>query len=192
MKPIIIGISGKMGSGKSTLAATLRNHFLLHTNRHVEEVKFAGPLYGAVSALQSHLGIAEEKDRELMQYIGSHYRAKEGPSFWANQLKDRLTILQDSYPGVVILIDDLRYPEELKALKEVGALTVRLNCEEQDRARRVGAGLFLNPGHASEVGLDSHFREFDLVLDSFSIPPSALAKIVLDNIRINELVSKYG
>lgn len=178
---MVIGISGKMGSGKTTLANALKEHF----GEQAVKLKFADPLYGATTAVQQYLNIPVEKDRVLLQTIGYHYREKFGKDFWAKRVVEDINLI--NYNGnFIIIIDDLRFPEEFDALNKMGALLIRLESPRDIRAERVGSGLFLNESHASETALDGEGR-FHLTIDSSLCTPYETFKIVLESMGHNVL-----
>lgn len=175
---MIIAISGKMGSGKTTLADALSHSFLLN-GLEIQRLKFAGPIYNCATLIQEHLKIPVEKDRQLLQFLGSHFKQKISFDFWTQQLLSQIT----SKPNTVYIIDDLRFKDEATALKNLGAFLIRLDCPEEERAARVGAALFLNDKHSSELDLDD-YTKFDLTLNSSIIPVIQLVKIIKTNLSI--------
>lgn len=178
---MIIGISGKMGSGKSTLADALEQHFLLSGLKgqpvSVERFKFANVIYNLSKVIQKELGVEEYKDRELLQFLGAHYRKTYGTDFWAKQLKEKMAI---TYNKPIVIIDDVRYIEEVDVIKEMNGFLVRLDCSDTERGFRIGNQLFLNTSHSSETALDD-YTGFDLRLNSGIIPVHSLLEMVLMN-----------
>lgn len=118
MKKLIIGISGKMGSGKSTLAKHIMELF-----PHAVTEKVAGDLYAIQDYIYQRTGLTMEgeKDRPLLIAIGEWGRGKSN-SLWTDLCFKRVL----SSEHEVIIIDDIRYPEEANALIQAGGLLVRL------------------------------------------------------------------
>ena len=160
-KPRIIAISGKQGSGKSTLAAALG------ATMGCQHMKFAFPLYlmhDAVCNVAKEFGLEPaKKEGKLLQFIGTEWgRETFGQDVWVNCLKHRL----EKSTANLIIIDDMRFPNELAMLKEIGATTVRLECSEELRSTRTdgwrgGEGLL----HSSETALD-HVNDWDYVFET--------------------------
>jgi hypothetical protein len=66
-----------------------------------------------------------------MQTLGSEWgRACIHPDFWANLLKLKIDELTETYEAkgcrADFVVDDLRFPNELKVLRELGATIVRI------------------------------------------------------------------
>lgn len=124
---IIIGFSGRARTGKSTLSRYLYD--AAHdAGWRVEILPFAGPLKRYVI---EDMGYAKEKDpdnyRKYCQEIGASKRA-ENPDHWVNLwYEDIKNAYDDEHTNadrpVLYLVDDVRYPNELKKLNEIGAIT---------------------------------------------------------------------
>ncbi|PAL23560.1 hypothetical protein CD928_05695 [Sphingopyxis sp. GW247-27LB] len=149
-----------MGSGKSVIADHLvfRHQFRL--------VKFAGPLKVMTRALLYELGYshdqvearvegeAKEIDipemgvsaRRVMQTLGTEWGRKAlRENLWTDITVERCKILLST--GNSIIVDDLRYENELDALHRLGAQVYRV----------VRPGVTVTASHTSEGGLD-HLR----------------------------------
>jgi ABC-type dipeptide/oligopeptide/nickel transport system ATPase component len=137
----IIGISGKMGSGKSTIAKHIMSK---HEDVVVE--KIAADLYGIQDYIYNRLGLTlkGEKDRDLLIAIGMWGRGIS-PSLWTDTCFNRIAKLKNN----IILIDDIRFPEEATAVEKIGTL-IRIDGQQR--------GPNLDPksmSSASETALDS-------------------------------------
>lgn len=178
---MIIAISGKMGSGKSTLADGLEQWARLNKKGiTVTRLKFADPIYEAARSSYTALGLEPLKDRKLLQFMGAHFKEKFGPSFWTDQIRDRinnLTFIGDN----LIIIDDLRFPNEAEFVKSLGGTVIRLECPDEERLQRIGNMLFVNTAHESETALDS-YTGFDYKLNSDVMTTAALIKVVTTNL----------
>lgn len=116
--------------------------------------------------------------RELLQYIGTDLlRNQLHEDVWVNALMNKYKPkncsgvthcalagkpeiscnLCPEYPNWIIT--DVRFPNEVKAIKDKGGISIRVNREDI-----TGQGK-LNP-HTSETALDNY--EFDYVIDNFS------------------------
>lgn len=127
-----IAFAGKAGAGKTTIALKLAKKL------HCPVYKFAGRLYEIVNSLQREAGVPIQKDRYALQTIGMIMR-KYDPDFFVKHTLREAT-------GAAI-IDDLRFPNEYKALKEAGFICIRLMRDTGDSDAA---------GHISEVALDNY------------------------------------
>lgn len=150
-----IAISGKRRSGKSTLAEELHKKYS-YIPLHV-----ATPLK---QMCKEQFGLSEDQvngahketptvyraggkfltPRDIMIHIGATYRQVDS-NFWVN----KLILLASSFPeGSIIVVPDVRFKNEIEALKKHGAYLVRL---ERDEAL---TGTYIND--PSETELDSY------------------------------------
>jgi len=124
----IVAISGKMGSGKTTLAKHIQSK-----DARVRLIHFATPLKDAIIAM----GIPREDVevtkpavvRQLMQVYGQAMRHYD-PDYWVRKVQRKLEDISwaDARTGAdtVVVVDDVRFPNELAMLEAYGAVTVRL------------------------------------------------------------------
>ena len=119
---IKIAFAGGMTSGKSTIARLTADRF-----GNAQLISFAGP----VKAFASEVCKAEGKDRHLLQEIGTHFR-KLNEDLWVGILLSRLRS-----DVAIIVVDDVRYANELRALKKRGFVLVWLHTEEETRIQRL-------------------------------------------------------
>ena len=163
---MIIGISGKAGSGKDTAAKMLE---VLYANPDIsyedfvnrkyknfvdiEVVHFADILKETVQALfaigEWETNTQEGKKvtiswigktvRELLQEVGQGLRDAIDPDVWVKAL------FANTEDWANIIIADVRYPNELEAIKERGGVLIRID--------RNGAGA---GNHSSETALDDY------------------------------------
>lgn len=120
---MLIGLSGKMGTGKSTLAK-----YLMDKQPNSVIVKIAGLLYELQDMIYTKLGIKleGEKDRPLLIALGMWGRDKD-ENFWTDialkQAKER--------PEELVIIDDIRFPNEAKALEDAGGILIRIEGKQR-------------------------------------------------------------
>lgn len=163
--------SDRPGCGKTTLANMLIGHLFDKSAL----LSFADPVKAMAKAFMESHGYSQEEiaaalygstddkslplwrvagspsARRLMQVIGTEMgRNGIHPDVWTENLIARALSMQ-SIVGAVI-VDDLRFPGEYKALAEVGAYLVKIERDVDDTAE----------GHCSE-GLLSGF-DFDVTL----------------------------
>jgi len=163
MPLVVIGLTGRAGSGKSTVAARL---LALYGG---ERLPFALPLkrllrlfledQGVASALahrmtdgdlkevpSDHLGGATP--RRAMQTLGTEWGRCLSASLWvdawrrsAEELRRRVSAAGET---ILLVADDVRFPNEVEAIRALGGLVVRID--------RPGTGLAGTDGsHASET-----------------------------------------
>jgi hypothetical protein len=127
----VIGFAGKIGAGKTTAAQHL-------VEKHgFERIRFAGPLKNMMKAL----GLtAEEIDgalkeqpcdllggktpRRAMQTIGTEWgRDIIDDGLWIRAWR---RAVEQTTPGAWIVVDDVRFPNEAKAIKEMGGVIVQV------------------------------------------------------------------
>ena len=176
---MIIGISGKAESGKDTAAKMLEViyanpeiSFDDYANRRynkfadINTVHFADTLKEATQVM-CHIGEWETNTqegkkttidwlgitvREFLQKFGTCVRMGIDNLFWIKETFANV----DGWKNVIIA--DVRFPEEIEAIKERGGIILRLE--------RNGAGA---GNHISEVALDD-YTGWDKVIDnSFSL-----------------------
>lgn len=141
-RPLRIGLIGKMRAGKDTAAAALIREF------DGSILKFADPLYEMQTAIYEILGqpVEGEKDRRLLQLLGTEWGREKDPDIWVKTLIRRAP----GFPGNVY-VTDVRFPNEAKALHEAGYTIFRI---ERPDSERIAAGAF-SEGHASETSINN-------------------------------------
>ena len=174
---MIIGISGKAGSGKDTAAKMLE---VLYANPDISYEDFANRKYKNFADIQvmhfadilketvrALFGIGEWETntqegkkvtiswigktvRELLQKVGQGLRDAIDPNLWIKAL------FANTEGWSNYIIADVRYPNELEAIKERDGVLIRIN--------RNGAGA---GNHSSETALDD-YNDWDLVIDNNS------------------------
>ena len=163
---MIIGISGKAGSGKDTAAKMLE---VLYANPDISYEDFANRKYKNFvdiqvmhfadilkETVQALFGIGEWETgtqegkkvtiswigktvRELLQEVGQGLRDAIDPNLWIKAL------FANTEDWSNYIIADVRYPNELEAIKERDGVLIRID--------RNGAGA---GNHSSETALDDY------------------------------------
>ena len=163
MTMFLIGLTGPARSGKSTVAARLVDEWGAH------RLPFAAPLkrmlrkfledQGAGLAIACRMTDGDLKEapsdllggqtpRRAMQTLGTEWGRGLSPTLWIDAwrraVEDRAWKEAADGETVVIVADDIRFPNEVAAIRALGGIVVRVD--------RPGAGL---PGaagdHASEA-----------------------------------------
>ncbi|SVB74990.1 uncharacterized protein METZ01_LOCUS227844, partial [marine metagenome] len=177
---MIVGIHGKMGTGKSTVADSLVEVLKDEFNINSTIKSFASPIYNLISLLfdetveeiklnkntlvrpRSFMG--QRTYRELLQNVGMFVRDNADVDIWINALFGNVNdkIIQDwtcNYKWWII--DDLRFQNEFKRIKDIGGINIKVN---RDITNNLDDDIKNN---GSEVDLDDLDRkEWDLFLDN--------------------------
>ena len=102
---------GKAGSGKTTLSDFIKKEY------RFKDLHFAMP----VKDIAYRYFDLTEKNRELLQKIGGLMRTIN-PLVWVNCMKRSI----ETSPHSMLVIDDCRYINEAKMLKELGFTLIKL------------------------------------------------------------------
>ena len=164
MVPRIVGLSGVARSGKTTVST------YLHELYGYENIKFAKGLKDMLRAM----GLSEEQiegsqkeipcdmlcgktPRQLQQWIGTEFgRNLVGENLWCNIWKNNVEryLTVDRY-ALRVVVDDVRFPNEVDAVKDMGGLVIRIE--------RPGITKINN--HPSETSLDDMTWEHKIIND---------------------------
>jgi len=177
---MVIGISGKIRSGKSRVAKTIIG--ILEENGKYGVVKsFAQPLYEIISEMydndidtikkdkqdklpvyintrQTPSGFRISSYREILQIIGTGARNYGDIDIWVNALfgcnNEKITNYLGNNKGAVWIIDDLRFPNEAKRIKECNGILIRVEREKHQPNE-----------HTIENSLND-WKDWDLVIEN--------------------------
>ncbi len=164
MNDRLIGLySSVPGCGKTEVTNFLAN------NHGYRPVKFAGPLKSMIQSMLSDIGIDDPlrytdgslketvipflgvSCRHMMQTLGTDWgRALIKPTVWVDVTSAKIMRLLDD--GWKVIVDDMRFPNEYQAIRDLGGSCVRIT-----RPGRTAPN-----GHPSEGLLDGF--DFDMTL----------------------------
>lgn len=142
-------LSGKAGSGKTTCANYLAAQFKA-MGYSVALIKFADDLYYLQKVAQYTLGLPLGKDRRFLQIMGTEWGRNVDPNLWVKRVQRKI----EDNPAQVVIIDDLRFKNEIEFCKENGFSCIRI--------RR--SGLESNDSHLSENDLSD--ADFEHIIDN--------------------------
>jgi len=150
MTNLRLGICGGMAAGKTLAADTISEYvkygkdsddFFIFPQGIVERLSFAdGVRDVAWDFFPEEMMIAFElgvKHRELLQKIGKGMRAID-TDIWVKKLERILASLIGYGIDTPIIIDDVRYPNEVEMLKKFGFKIVYIDVGPEIRRERAG------------------------------------------------------
>lgn len=147
-----IAFAGKSGSGKTTIVKNLIENY------GGIELNFADPLKKITTFIQDTCHFPHEKDRKLLQWIGTEWGRNKDEAIWVRLLEEELEKNKDH---VNIFIGDLRFPNEKKMLKRHGFMCVYISIGDEIVHD-------IRDEHISERAF-KHDEEWDLVLQKGNI-----------------------
>ncbi len=155
-----IAILGKAGAGKTTAAMVLADA------ADYQRMSIADPLKDIAHTIW---GTAARTDRDKLQRLGVAVREIDEDA-WVNLfIRRRLSSLrQDGYCGRVV-VDDVRFPNELVELQRIGFISIRVTAPRDQRIRRLtGIGKLQDESqleHESECALDDYNADYSIEND---------------------------
>ncbi|GAA4391786.1 hypothetical protein [Hymenobacter koreensis] len=177
-KPLqLIGISGKRGAGKSAVADILQYKCGYH-HPDVHILNFADPLKAVCATLEDPeapyeplLSYYEQEGKakpsgllgltrgELLQSVGQALRDKH-PTIWVDvTMKAARALLSGIDDQQLVVVADIRYPNEADAIKAAGGILIRVVGDPMNQR---GDGT-RDDTHPSETALDD-YPGFNVVL----------------------------
>ena len=153
MKPLRIAFAAKQRSGKDAAA-----EFILRFHQGSIK-KFADPLYDLMYMIQDRLSLPKEKDRLLLQVLGTDWGRERNPNIWLDALFNEIE--KDKNSRDAIIITDARFNNEFEACKQHGFTLVKISARDDVRLAR---GADTRP-HASEVDMDE-YTAYDYVIEN--------------------------
>lgn len=133
-KQPLIGFIGPRGSGKSTIATKLERQQGALIASFAQPIKdmlrgfglSMEQLYGDQKDAPTEL-LDGKTPRDAMIALGQVWGRQEmGSDIWINAWRKQVLHLRTSWPTHLIVCDDLRQHDELKAFKELGGIAVYL------------------------------------------------------------------
>jgi len=161
-------LSGKMGAGKTTIAIGLAAHYGYHRRGFADAIKDATAQ--VLGCPLTHVYEQKLIFRSSLQALGQAGRAYWGEDYWVEKLLAYIEGIESEWPhprgeGLRFVLDDLRFPNEARALKEFGFKLVRIEdhlfshqvwCDARGYTEE-------QQNHISETALDG-WKEWDIML----------------------------
>ncbi|MDC3413922.1 AAA family ATPase [Terrihalobacillus insolitus] len=152
---IKIALTGKMRSGKDTVADYLVDKY------EFTPFRFSEGIWATIRLLYPQAAASKEKPRRLLQEIGQKLRMVD-ENIWVNYMFNEIERLGAS----LIVVTDLRQPNEYQALRENGFFIVRVKADEGVRLNRIMSendNFTINDlHHETEMHLDSFKVDYEL------------------------------
>lgn len=171
----LIGLTGPAGVGKTTIAQGFKSLY------GYEIRSYAYPLKAALSVLtgrgMQHFTVTELKEkpllpngktpRELMQLMGTEFvRDMIDEDFWIWSMRNR--IYEYMRDGGRIVIDDIRFENEAKLVRDLGGRVIHLRRDYNAVTKR--------SDHASEQELNI---DGDILIECGTMNPSEVLDSIL-------------
>jgi hypothetical protein len=148
----IIGITGRKFSGKDTAGNYFVEKYGFERMAYADPLKKAAKeifdfndeqLYGnAKEIIDQYWGITP---RNAMQFLGTDLFRNHicellpnmGKDIWVNVLKRKALNIFEKNPDSKIVVTDVRFPNELQAIKDLGGITIKLQRDNaQEKVNR--------------------------------------------------------
>lgn len=183
--PAVVAFSGKYGTGKDSAAAAVIEH-VRQLEYKVVHLKFADALKKSC-AIMTGLSLEDQYSEagkcklipgldmtvaRFQQLHGTVARQHLHPNVWVIPV---INVCRQSTHGIVYVISDCRFPNELDAIHAIGGVVIRLNRPAHLISQVSKAGR--DPMHVSETALDD-CTAFDLVIENDGVEYEHLEKVI--------------
>lgn len=193
-RTLVLGFVGKAGVGKSTTAKLVELIIKTYGDFEVITVPFAKPLKD-IATMMGWNGKKDDKGRRLLQLLGTECgRECISPTIWIDKWKNIIReVANDGKPKpLIVLTDDVRFPNEVEAVKEQGGTIIRILAPEGEKTGLEGAAA----NHASETHMSTLAADIEWVNDykgRTRLENLESLMGVLDNIHsVSALKKMYG
>lgn len=156
-----IALSGLKRSGKDTVGSYLIQNYSCKRFAFADEVK------RLARELFPEEFVQNDKPVDLLQWLGNTMRQRN-PDVWINRLATIIQLTKDPVPNIVVT--DVRYPNEVQALKKLGFTIVKVQVPVEVSVERCKATeinfteeLLL---HESEQLAQSNEQYYDYVIEN--------------------------
>ena len=174
MKPLLIGIAGGKGEGKDTVAQIICNAFLFDSVRMAFADSLKQECADLLSLTVHEINASKQVFRPLLQWYGTEYRRQYngGESYWVDKLVEKVNL----YDGKIVIIPDVRFPNEYEFIKANGGIMLKVTRD-----------IFRDhlSTHTSETSLPPEFFKFDFTLVNNGTPEQLTQSV---NMLIENLI----
>lgn len=123
--------------------------------------------------------------REALQYWGTEVRRNQDGEYWVK--KAIKNVLELTAVGISVYMTDVRFPNEVGAVLDIGGLAVRLNVSPTEQDKRVWTRdntviTDMARYHLSETALDD-FPLFTITVDTDNTQPENIADKIIGSIQ---------
>lgn len=165
----IVGVGGRAKSGKTTLCKHIAK-ILVEENYGLPRIlSFAGPLKEGAAIMGAEKETRPELYRKICQVVGTDIIRESDPDHWCKLMHIQLLKAErDEQNGlgkrgeIFVLIDDIRFMNEMACLKQWGANLVFLDADgrltDLDEEWRKHASEFLATDYSNGKYADSLFN----------------------------------
>lgn len=171
-----IGLAGKMGAGKDTVATVLAG---LYGEAYVRG--FAAGVKDKARAQGIDPTVKTPSVRATLQEIGQGERERQA-DYWIQRYWEWAKAAPD-FPHVNLIVDDVRYPNEVEFLRSKGFRVGFIEVPEQVRMvrllRRDGAIPYGRFDHESETALDN-YEGWDFTIHNYTVTDALEASKILE------------
>jgi hypothetical protein len=171
-KTLLYGISGRKFSGKDTTGKHLCEKYGYMRLAYADALKEAcreifgftdEQLYG--SSKETADEFWKTSPRKVLQYVGTDLFRDQldkvipdlGKNIWIKVLEKKILDVWKKNPSQGIVITDLRFPNEVEAVKKLGGIVLRITRPSLESGKDM---------HSSEVEIDNLDVDFELLNDS--------------------------
>jgi len=185
-KPLVIGLCGNMGCGKDSVARwfTHRSGWstFFRSIAFADPIREIGKIFGFIEEQMTDRKLKETIDkrwgispRTFMQKVGTEmFRDHLDEDVWVKLALDRIEIASQSFlcPCVsgepttrdAIFVTDVRFPNEVKSLRDIGGKIVKISREGYDKS---GKDLHPSERYISEIEADLVIKNDAPTLEEF-------------------------
>ena len=155
----VIGLTGKAGCGKTTAAKVL-------VEKGFQRLSFATPVKHVAKRFGWD-GEKDEKGRRLLQLIGTEIGRWYDPDIWVKEMARKILDVEDTnkyyMDQTMIVIDDVRFNNEAKLIKDLDGFVIELTGRFVYRDGVLSS-------HSSERGISKELIDYSWEFPDFNSP----------------------